>query len=492
MEAESHSALEAFPLNRAGRLHLPVAFAERRVLLIGLDLIFLSAGLVLALALRPDMDASVALITDNPGWFLLLFALWLPLAYTFDAYDLKVAGHLSHSFMPVLKAGAITTGIYNLVPFLAPALPPNRSSLFGAFLLPVAAALVGRGLYSAVFARPAFQRRVLIIGAGWAGSTLAGALDRHGDSTYRVIGFVDDDPAKQGVTAAVETTGTGEPNGHSFRVLGAREDLGEIILRRNVDTVALAVTDQTDGDLLQALAGCLELGVEIVPMPVLYEQITGRVPIEHVGGHWYVAMPLRHPGTGAFSPILKRAFDVVSAGLGLICLGIAFPFIAVAIYLDSPGPIFYTQERIGKGGRRFRVYKFRSMIPDAERGRAQWAQKNDSRVTRVGKLLRKTHVDEFPQFINILKGEMSAVGPRPERPEFVEELSREIPFYRVRHAVKPGMAGWGLVRQGYGASREDALIKLQYDLFYIKHQSIWLDVVILLKTILDTVTFGGR
>jgi lipopolysaccharide/colanic/teichoic acid biosynthesis glycosyltransferase len=131
-------------------------------------------------------------------------------------------------------------------------------------------------------------------------------------------------------------------------------------------------------------------------------------------------------------------------------------------------------------------------VPDAEKGEAVWAAETDERVTRVGRILRKTHVDEFPQFFNILRGEMSAVGPRPERPEFVEELAAEIPLYRVRHAVKPGMAGWGLVKQGYGSSKEDAVVKLQYDLYYIKHQSLWLDAAILLKTILDTVTFGGR
>jgi lipopolysaccharide/colanic/teichoic acid biosynthesis glycosyltransferase len=138
------------------------------------------------------------------------------------------------------------------------------------------------------------------------------------------------------------------------------------------------------------------------------------------------------------------------------------------------------------------MYKFRSMIPDAEDNGAVWAQPNDARITTVGRLLRKTHVDEFPQFLNILRGEMSVVGPRPERPEFVEELQREIPFYRVRHAVRPGMGGWGLIRQGYAASREDALVRLQYDLYYVKHQSMLLDALILLRTIVDTLTLGGR
>ncbi|MCW1300582.1 MAG: sugar transferase [Candidatus Parvarchaeota archaeon] len=146
---------------------------------------------------------------------------------------------------------------------------------------------------------------------------------------------------------------------------------------------------------------------------------------------------------------------------------------------------------MGQGGRIFRAYKFRTMVPDAEKNGAVWAQKNDPRVTRVGRILRKTHIDEFPQFINILKGEMSAVGPRPERPEFVEELAREIPFYSVGHAVKPGMAGWALVKYGYASSKEDTVIKLQYDLYYIKHWSFWLDLVILLKTVLEMLTMRG-
>ncbi|MEA3349400.1 MAG: sugar transferase, partial [Chloroflexota bacterium] len=246
------------------------------------------------------------------------------------------------------------------------------------------------------------------------------------------------------------------------------------------------------GNLLQVLTDSLQQGIEILPMPVLYEQLTGKVPVEHIGDHWSVSMPIEHPGTRAFSHFSKRIFDIIWASLGLIFLAATFPILAAAIYLDSPGPIFYTQERVGRHGRIYQVYKFRSMIPDAERGKAIWAKFGDERVTRVGRILRKMHLDEFPQFINILKGEMSVVGPRPERPEFVEELTQEIPFYKVRLAVKPGMAGWGLVNQGYGASIEDALVKLQYDLYYIKHQSLWLDLVILGRTFLDAFSFGGR
>jgi exopolysaccharide biosynthesis polyprenyl glycosylphosphotransferase len=359
--------------------------------------------------------------------------------------------------------------------------------------------LAWRNLYLTALRSERFQRRALVVGAGWAGQTIAQTVHEYGASAYQIVGFVDDDAAKLGKEVwglgnwkAAEQSPLHPSISASLLVLGDRHALRDLITHHGVSTLILAITHQVDGQLLPALFDCLELGVEIVPMPVLYEQLTGRVPVEHVGDSWYLAMPIQPPSAGSLYRLLKRLMDVVLAGAGLICLGLALPFIAAAIYLDSPGPIFYTQERVGKGGRLFRTYKLRSMVTDAEQGQAVWAQADDPRVTRVGRVLRKAHVDEFPQFLNILKGEMSAVGPRPERPEFVEELAEEIPFYRVRHAVKPGMAGWGLVKQGYGSSAEDAMLKLQYDLFYIKHQSPWLDMAILLKTIVHTITFRGR
>ncbi len=344
--------------------------------------------------------------------------------------------------------------------------------------------LVGRGLYVLALGQPLFCRRALIIGAGWAGQTIAESLVDQGNGVYQVVGFIDDDPAKEGRSYRFSDS--------TLTVLGGRQSVAGLVREHWVTTLIPAITDGLDGELVQILTDCLEQGVEIVPMPLLYEQLTGRVPVKHVGDNWHVAMPIHHPGTGNLWPLTKRVMDISLASVGLLFLGIATPFIALAIYMDSRGPIFYSQERVGKGGRRFRAYKFRSMVRNAENGQARWADRNDARVTRVGRLLRITHIDEFPQFLNVLKGDMSAVGPRPERPEFVEQLAKEIPFYRVRHAVKPGMAGWGLVKQGYGASVEDALVKLQYDLYYIKHQSLWLDIVILLKTFAAALTLRGR
>jgi len=489
-------------------LRFPLPFSERRLLLTGLDLVALNGALLLTLATKQTQTTGWRLVIEHPFWFAALTALWFPLAYAFDAYDLRGASQISTAARAVLSAGLPSALVCVL---LFPSIPPAFASRLGSVLLfPLvagAALLVVRVLYVTTLVQPAFHRRALIVGAGWAGRTIAEALADHGDGTLRVLGFVDDDPAKLGVTVlevdeiapargrrmAGRVRGASlAPRRRAWRVVGDRNSLRDLVRKHSINTLIQAITHETDGELLQHLMDCVGLGLEIVAMPVLYEQLTGRVPVEHVGDNWYVAMPVEHRGTGTIWPMVKRLMDIVLALTGLLVLGLATPVIALAIHLDCPGPIFYSQERVGKGGRLFRAYKFRSMVPDAEQEGAVWAKENDKRVTRVGRFLRRTHIDESPQFLNILKGEMSAVGPRPERPEFVAELAQEIPFFRVRHAVRPGMAGWALVKHGYGGSREATLLKLQYDLYYIKHQSLWLDVVILLKTVSDSFALKGR
>ncbi len=470
--------------------YLSLRVSERRLLLRGLDLIAVNVALLAALAFRYGIQESWLRLTRQPHWLILLSFVWLLLASAFDCYDLRTSSCLNTSLPPIAKTAVISAAVYLAIPYLTPPLPDSRGCLLVFFLTLLGLPLVARLGYVLIFSQPAFARNTLIIGAGWAGQTIAETILEQGHLPYRVVGFVDDNLAKQGTTVCLSSADTPEAT-VNVRVLGSCDTLCNLVLRHRVTNLILAVK-QVDGALLQLLTDCLELGVEVIPMAVLYEQLTGRVPIEYAGHSWYVAVPVHHPSTGGLYPLLKRFMDILLASLGIVALAPLFPFIALAIYLDSPGPIFYTQWRVGKGGRLFKACKFRSMVPNAEKGGAVWASRDDPRVTRVGRLLRRTHVDEFPQFINILRGEMSAVGPRPERPEFAEVLTTEIPFYRVRHAVKPGMAGWGLVKQGYGASKHDALLKLQYDLYYIKHQSLWLDLVILLKTVADTVTLRGR
>jgi exopolysaccharide biosynthesis polyprenyl glycosylphosphotransferase len=481
-------------------IRLPLNIAEWRLLLMGLDVLAVNGALLLALAirtLRAHEGPSASALTAHPWWFIILTVLWLAVAHAFDVYEPQVAGRLDAGVPAIIRSGLLTCTIYLLIPRLTPALPGSRVALVSFPLLVIAALVVGRRLFTWALPRPAYERRALIVGAGWAGRSVAEVLVQHAHIGYSMVGFVDDDPAKVGASVFITEGSRKPPGGGSvipveLPVLGNRRQVQDLVARHRVSTLILAITRDVDSDLLQTLMDCVEKGVEMIPMPVVYEQLTGRVPVEHVGEKWYVAIPIHPKVTGTFWGLAKRAMDVVLASVGLVCLAPVLPVIALAIILDSPGPVFYLQKRVGKSGTVFRAVKFRSMVLGAEQAGAMWAQKHDPRATRVGRILRATHLDEFPQFVNVLKGEMSIVGPRPERPELVERLAAQIPIYRLRHIVKPGMGGWGLVRQGYAGSQEDALIRLQYDLYYIKHQSLWLDLLIILKTIMHAVTLKGR
>jgi exopolysaccharide biosynthesis polyprenyl glycosylphosphotransferase len=216
----------------------------------------------------------------------------------------------------------------------------------------------------------------------------------------------------------------------------------------------------------------------------LYEQITGRVPIEHLEADWLVTSFMERVRLDSVSLVVQRLLDLVGGLAGLVPLLVLLPFVGLAIRLESPGPIFYRQVRAGRGGRPFWLLKFRTMIDGAEAdGQARWATAGDARVTGVGRFLRRARLDELPQVWNVLRGDMSLVGPRPERPELITLLEQNIPFYRARLLVKPGLTGWAQVNYGYGRSVDDAQVKLEYDLYYIKHQSLWLELIILFRTI---------
>ncbi|MBI5652621.1 MAG: sugar transferase [Chloroflexi bacterium] len=429
---------------------------ERRLVLILMDGALVNLAVIFAFAiwsLRGDKELP-ALIATQSFWFGLLSVLWIVAAWLSGLYDLRVAARVLTTARALAQSLVLVLIAYLAIFFAAPTELPRGIVLYHG-LIAIGLIAVWRGLY----ARLALRRRALIVGAGNGGQLIARALAESASAHYAVIGFIDDDPTKHD------------------QVIGMTRDLSRVIREHNVQEVILAITRDLSDETFRALLAAQELGVALRPMPIVYEEITGRVPVDYIGDNWYVALPLGHASTGSVYPIIKRAFDIVSASLGALLFCIALPFIALALKLDSPGPLFYTQERVGQGGRIFRVQKLRTMVVNAEQnGQAVWATKNDPRVTRVGKFLRKLHVDEFPQFWNILRGEMSAVGPRPERPEFVAQLEQHIPFYRLRHAIKPGMAGWALVNAGYVDSLEIAQLRVEYDLYYIKHQALWLDL----------------
>jgi exopolysaccharide biosynthesis polyprenyl glycosylphosphotransferase len=323
-------------------------------------------------------------------------------------------------------------------------------------------------------------RRVLVIGTDWAAETIIEMLKREARNSYEVVGVI----------------GETETLGQLIKdvpIIGSGGDLLNHITRYGITELVLSSTRELPGDIFQAVMDAYERGVAITPMPLLYERVTERVPVEHVGNNWAVVLPVGGISVLNPYPLLKRLVDIALASVGVLLLALLLPFIAIAIYVDSPGSIFYTQERVGLNGRLFRIIKFRTMIPNAEKMTgAVFATKNDTRVTRMGRFMRKTRLDEVPQLINILRGDMSLIGPRPERPEHVRRLQEKIPFYRTRHTIRPGVTGWAQVRYKYGETDDDARIKLQYDLYYIRHRSLLLDFNILIRTIGKVLKMGGQ
>jgi exopolysaccharide biosynthesis polyprenyl glycosylphosphotransferase len=462
-------------VDRIGRI--PLHLSQRKILVATIDLAIVNGFLLIRLVRDLGEPLTLSAFFSHIHWYVTLSVIWLLAATAGDNYDSRRWPRRTIAVIGILKAWILTAVIYVFLPLLSPPLPATRITVLGGIAATGVALAAWRLLY-AVFARhPTFRRRAIVAGAGWAGRTIVGAIREH-DPGYEVVGFVDDAPEKQG------TTVQGVP------VLGSSKCLESLIEEHEVTDVVLSITHAIGSDLVRALLRCFERGVRILPMPILFEQVTGRVPVEHIGDRWLVALPISGDAK-IFYSFTKRAIDIGVSLVGLAILAPFFPLIALAIRLDSPGPIFYRPERLGFRGAPFKLWKFRTMVADADRvGDPTFTSSNDSRITRIGQILRTTHVDELPQFINILRGDMSLVGPRPER--HVPEFEEKIPFYRLRTAVKPGTAGWALARQGYAEGEEGTLVKLQYDLYFIKHRSLYLDFIILLRTAVDMVFMRGR
>lgn len=457
--------------------------SERRLLLRLGDAICNFLAVLIALriwAFVGERDYNLGFILANSFWFVVLEGLWFMIASANDFYDLKVASHGMRSATILFQIVIQITFVYLVIFFVSP-----RDALPRLFILYYAITSIMLITLWRVW-RPfligwTYQpRRALVVGSGWAARAILEVLQTEAKNEYEVVGVV----SHPSTHAEVDQTVT---------VLRDGKLLAQTAESLNASEIILAYGSEMPGDMFQGLMDAYEQGYTITPMPILYEQVTGRVPIEHVSeSSWMVVLPVETSTLFNPYPLLKRLMDIVLSLIGSLLFALLLPFIALAVTLDSPGPIFYRQERVGKGGKSFKILKLRTMIPDAEKiSGPQWAADNDPRITRTGKFLRRTRLDELPQLINVLRGQMSLVGPRPERPFFVEKLSQAIPFYRTRNIIKPGVTGWAQVKYGYGNTVEDALVKLQYDLYYIRHQSILLDVLILLRTIGKMLKFAG-
>jgi len=347
--------------------------------------------------------------------------------------------------------------------------------LFISGLLTVIFLLLWRFLFIYLVYIRVVPLRVCILGAGEMGITMYDILKSNPD--YSVIGFIDDDVNKQGMSI------------DGLPVLGMSDSLMEVIRNYNIQKIVVCISGEIKPDVFPKLVEAKFRGITVYEMPTFYEKIAGKIPVLHTSNMWLGYSDVYGVKNNLYNSKIKNIVDIFLAGIGLF---IALPFMvltAALIKLESKGTVFYKQNRCGHNKKIFSLLKFRSMMVDAETNGAVWTQQDDSRITKVGKIIRKFRLDELPQMWNVLKGDMSFVGPRPERPEFVTSLERAIPYYMLRHSVKPGITGWAQVNYKYGDSPDDAQEKLQFDLYYIKNESFILDLHIMLRTV-RVVLFG--
>ena len=423
----------------------------------------------------------VALSVKIPLWFYLLPIGWLLLMV--ELYDPHIAASWRRTLRGIEIAAFIGIVVYSLIFIIT---SKDTTSLprigFGAFLIITSLLTLGwRAIYIRLYTSPELMRRVLVIGAGKAGLALAQTFNKLKPPPFNLIGFIDDDPHKSRHTF------------EGFPVIASSRRLLRVVEFYHVSDIVIAITGEIRGATFQAILDAQERGVEVTRMPILYEEMAGRVPVHHLESDWMIRSFTDEMRVSRFYEFVKRLMDILGGAIGLLLFGISFPFILIATWIDSGFPIFYSQTRLGHRGRVFKIYKYRTMHPEAEAdGEAKLAVENDPRVTRVGNFLRQTRLDELPQFWNILNGDMSLVGPRAERPELVAEFQKQIPFYRARLLVKPGLTGWAQINYGYVANVKETVVKLEYDLYYIKHRSLVMDIIIVLRTIGTVLSRKGR
>jgi exopolysaccharide biosynthesis polyprenyl glycosylphosphotransferase len=456
----------------------PLRTSERRLALLMGDAVAVTAAVLLALwtwSLTAGFPFGVSFLRARALWLLSL-PLWLLMLAPTRAPQVALA--VRRTAGGIIRAAGALLLIYLVAFFYAGG--ERLPRLVALYLLWDATLLVfaWRVLAQWSLTRAPFTRRMLIAGSGRA---VSAAFDVLADATFRdaeVIG--------------VATLGEPRPEWRA-PVVGSAAMVDVIAQRLGVTDVVVAIAGDADDHWVSCLLRCQEGGARVIRMAQLYEETLRRVPIEHVEPSWLLTNFFDTAASRDASPLAKRLMDVAVA-LVLAAAGLVIaPFIVLAILIESGAPVFYRQTRLGRGGRSFSITKFRTMARDAETGgQARWSEPGDPRVTRIGRLLRRTRLDELPNLMAVLGGDMSMVGPRPERPEFVERLEREVPFYRARLTIAPGLTGWAQVNWSYGDSVEGAAVKLEYDLYYIKHQSIWFDAMILLRTIGTMLRFRGR
>jgi exopolysaccharide biosynthesis polyprenyl glycosylphosphotransferase len=472
-----------------------------KLFLLGGDLVAFIISGAMAVYFNPKIDDKTLFLLEHLMPISLVGLTYMVVLYIADLYDYQrdyrrwsnIAQLILACFIGALAV--IVLFYFPLGAFVGRTLLIIQASSFAGLLV------LWRLVFSGIALPERLQRRLLIVGAGSSGRQILQAIRKRPRSGLVAVGFLDDDPRKIGAAVG------------DLPVLGQTDRLPEFAQELNASLAVVAITHEKSQKLIRTLTRASWHGLQVIDMPSFYEFLSGKVPIDHISDVWVLFNGLNKHRF--YSRYLKRLIDL---GLAILWLTVTAPvslLMALAIKMDSPGPVFYRQERLGYEAKPFRIIKFRTMIHGAEKLGPQWSESGDPRVTRVGRWLRKTRLDELPQLLNILKGEMSFIGPRPEREVFIKKFQDEIPrvikgrrstdppglavscgyretlpYYSYRLLVKPGLTGWAQVMYPYASSLEQTKEKLQYDLYYIKNMGFFLDLAIILKTV-RIVIFGG-
>ena len=450
----------------------------RAAMLIGLETILIvgSVGLGASFLLGSQKAWSAVGTADGFLKAALIALVCQACLYYEDLYDLRVVADRRELFARTFHSLAAASLILAAVYFLLPDLGVGQGVVMAAALLVMATIPGWRMAFESLVRCAAPRERLIIVGTSPAAVTLATELtDRRYVLGLEIVGFV---------------TGTPSQAPGSIKVLGEVSDIPTIVRTHHVDRVVVSLADARGTLPMERLLEMKLSGVTFDHLASVYERYTGKIAVENLRPSWLIfSAGFR---TSRRVLVIKRVLDIAVSLAALIVSLPIMAIVAIAVRMSSPGPVLYHQRRVGERGRLFTLHKFRSMGIDAEAGSgAVWSQDGDTRVTRVGRFLRKMRLDELPQLWNVMRGDMSLVGPRPERPEFIQQLTQQIPYYGQRHIVKPGLTGWAQVRYAYGSSVEDALEKLQYDLFYIKHMSLGMDLLIALSTVKTVLSRRG-
>jgi len=459
------------------KIHFEVS--ERKILLRLFDVLFVLLSLyIVGIVFQFDY---FSITTYNFYWTIVLGAYILIIGSVFEMYNLQVASNQFQVIKSIILTSSTTVLVFLLTPFFTPTLPSNRLQILYFYIAIFIALFLWRMFYLKYLASHRFEKKVILICEKELADELILGL-KSVDPHYTIVALVNTD------------------ENSDFSILNKTVSiisvagLEKFVSKNSISEIVIATqkTEEITVDLYNKLLLLLENGFIIREYTHVYENLTQRIPVQYVARDFYRYFPFSRSNQNQLYLLFVRIFEYVIAIIG-ITLGLFFvPFILIGNFIGNRGNLFYSQIRVGKNGEEFRIIKFRTMVKNAESAGAVFATTNDARITPFGKFLRKSRIDEFPQFINILLGHMAVIGPRPERPIFVNEIAEIMPFYQTRHVVKPGLTGWAQVNYSYGDSIDDSLIKLQYDLYYIKHRSIFLDFNIMLKTLSTILFFRGQ